>query len=198
VDAIDHARAIADETFAVPRQLSEGPDVCRWNKAGPNQTMRQQVGEPFTIFDVGLSSWHRLDVLGIGEDDDEAAFEQVKHRFLNTPVDSIAIELSGTTSSSGSTVSEKAVHIFFTRRTLAKCGVDYCHTDRESTRGAWMVCDPWLHGAEIHSRGVWVHGSTDRERQFPKCLLAQMRIKARVDDRAEDVAAADNRWVRRT
>ena len=49
-----------------------------------------------------------------------------------------------------------------------------------------MVGYPRLHGIS-HPRGVWVHGSTDKERQFAIRALAHMGIEARVDDRAEDV-----------
>ena len=42
--------------------------------------MAQQVGDPGAVLDIGLATWHRLDVLRIDQDDLEAAFQDVEDR----------------------------------------------------------------------------------------------------------------------
>jgi hypothetical protein len=40
----------------------------------------QEVGNPLCVLHVGLAAWHVLDVVRIGDDQDERAMQQVVHR----------------------------------------------------------------------------------------------------------------------
>jgi hypothetical protein len=47
--------------------------------------MTQQVGQPFTVSHIRLTTRHSLDVVSINEDDFDAAFEDIENRFpVNT------------------------------------------------------------------------------------------------------------------
>ena len=101
-----------------------------------------------------------------------------------TPIKAIA--LPETTSASRSTDHGKAVYVFFHASDVAKTSILATQIANQLEAQGWSVTRGYTE-LEIHSRGVWVHGSTDQERQFARRLLAQMGIEARVDDRAEAV-----------
>ena len=76
--------------------------------------------------------------------------------------------------------------MFFHASDVAKTSILATQIANQLEAQGWSVTRGYTE-LEIHSRGVWVHGSTDQERQFARHLLAQMDIEARVDDRAEEV-----------
>ena len=75
----------------LPHQLLTGAgeiaqflDRRRGHEAAANQAMCEQVRDPRRISHIGLTPRHITDVLSVGEDQFEAAFEQVPHRL---PID---------------------------------------------------------------------------------------------------------------
>ena len=50
------------------------------NEAGAQKPVAQQVGDPLSILDIGLSSWHRFHVGGVGDDQLEVALQQIVDR----------------------------------------------------------------------------------------------------------------------
>jgi hypothetical protein len=71
---------IANETLAVSGEIPQLPNRGGRNETRANQSVREQVGQPLAVLDVGLPARHRLDVMGIGEDHTETALEEIEDR----------------------------------------------------------------------------------------------------------------------
>jgi hypothetical protein len=97
-----------------------------------------------------------------------------------------AIQPAPAISAPGSADVAKTVHVFFHASDVARTSALATQIANQLESHGWSVTRGYTE-LEVHSSGVWVHGSTDEQRQFARRLLAQMRLQARVDNRAEDV-----------
>ena len=52
-----------------PSQLAHSSDGCWWNEAWPEKPVKQQVGNPLCVLDIGLPAWHGSHVLRIDQDE---------------------------------------------------------------------------------------------------------------------------------
>jgi hypothetical protein len=75
-----------DQRAAVPREVAQVTKGLVRDEAFAHQAVAHQHGQPFGILDVGLAPRHRLDVLGVGDDQLEAALG-FQHRVDGPPVD---------------------------------------------------------------------------------------------------------------
>ena len=78
---VDHARAFLDQVGALAGQVAQGALRRIWHETGPQQPMRQQLGNPLGIANVGLASRHLLDMLRVDHQHGETALQQVVDRF---------------------------------------------------------------------------------------------------------------------
>src|SRR5262249_40286207 len=69
--------AVFDQLPSVAGQLAEFAEGRRRHETRPEQAMLQQPRDPLTILDIGLPPWNRLDVLGVDEDELEAALQNL-------------------------------------------------------------------------------------------------------------------------
>ena len=79
VDAVDLARALGGERLAVAGEVAQAADGRRRHEAWAQQAVREQLRDPCGIDDVGLATWHVLDVGGVDEDHLEVVLEGVVH-----------------------------------------------------------------------------------------------------------------------
>jgi hypothetical protein len=81
---------------------------------------------------------------------------------------------------------QRHVQVFFHGSNVEKTAIVATLIANDLEASGWSVERGYTE-LEIHSRGVWVHGGTNAERQFAIGILAARGIEARFDDRAEDV-----------
>jgi hypothetical protein len=86
--AVDLGCPLADERRAVARQLAQLPLRPLGHEAAPQQAVPQEVSQPPAVPHVGLAARHRLDVLGVGQQQGEAVLQQIPQRL---PVDAGAL-----------------------------------------------------------------------------------------------------------
>ena len=84
LDAVGHARPLPDERLAVAGQVAQLADRLGRHEAGPQQAVLEQLAIHWRVLDVGLAAGHVLDVLGVDQQQLEAALQQVEDRL---PVD---------------------------------------------------------------------------------------------------------------
>ena len=70
---------LAGELLASPREIAQLLDRRGRDEAAADQPMREQIGDPCGIADVGLTTWHVAHVLGVGEHELEVALEHMPH-----------------------------------------------------------------------------------------------------------------------
>ena len=75
LDPIRHLRPPVDQGGAVASQFAQLSLATVGHETAPDQTVPQQVGDPFTVLDVGFAARHSLDVLGIGQDQLETVLQ---------------------------------------------------------------------------------------------------------------------------
>jgi len=80
VDPLDMRCALTDELLACPRQHPQLLDRRRRHEAAADQAVREQVGNPRGVVDVGLTSGHVLHMHGVREHQLELAIEDVPDR----------------------------------------------------------------------------------------------------------------------
>ena len=68
-----------------PDEVTQVADGRWWHEARLDQAVAHQVGGPLGILDVGLAPRHVLDVMGIGEDQLEVAFQDGMDRLPVNP-----------------------------------------------------------------------------------------------------------------
>ena len=81
LDALGVGAPLAHELLAGARERAQLLHGSRRHEAGPDQAVRQQVGQPRRVVDVGLAAGHVLYVRGVGQHQLEVAFEHMPHRF---------------------------------------------------------------------------------------------------------------------
>jgi len=69
------ARQILGHEPAQPDQIAQFTDRRRWHEARLDQAVADQIGDPLGILDVGLAPRHRLDVMGVGDDQFEVTLQ---------------------------------------------------------------------------------------------------------------------------
>ena len=74
---IDLPRSLPHQRRPLPRQLAQLPLLPVRDEAPAEQAVPQQVGDPLAVLDVGLAARDRLDVPGVGQQQLEAALQQV-------------------------------------------------------------------------------------------------------------------------
>src|SRR3954468_12482605 len=67
IDALDVAGLLAGQLLASAGEVAQDLLGDRWDEAGPNETMGQQIGQPRGVIHVGFAPWHGLDVVGVGQ-----------------------------------------------------------------------------------------------------------------------------------
>jgi hypothetical protein len=67
LDALDVGGLLAHELLAGPKQVPQRAGALVGNEAQADQAMREQVGKPDRVGDVGLAAGHVLHVRGVGE-----------------------------------------------------------------------------------------------------------------------------------
>jgi hypothetical protein len=80
VDAVMHAIALLDQLHAVARQISLFASLARRHKAGLDEPVGQQLGQPLTVPRIRLSAWDILYLIGVGQDQMEMAFQNLPDR----------------------------------------------------------------------------------------------------------------------
>src|SRR5579871_265924 len=90
VDTIDLLGTLLHERFAIAGEISENADWLRWNKAGMQQPMAQQVSKPFAVLDVGFVSWQALMCCALTSSSVRPSSRTLKTGRQRTPVLSIA------------------------------------------------------------------------------------------------------------
>jgi len=78
--------SFVNQVETVAREVAQIAQMAlrrRWNEAGAQQPVAQQVRQPLGVLDIGLATGNRLDVIGIDDEDLALLFQQVEHR---TPV----------------------------------------------------------------------------------------------------------------
>src|SRR5689334_7419129 len=70
------------------QEITQLTDLRRRHEARSDQAVAHQVSNPFGILHVSLAPWHRLDVVGIGNDHGEEPFEDGVDRL---PIDAGAL-----------------------------------------------------------------------------------------------------------
>ena len=68
-----------------PDEVTQVADRRRWHEARLDQAVAHQVGGPLGILDVGLAPRHGLDVMGVGDDQLEVAFQNGMDRLPVNP-----------------------------------------------------------------------------------------------------------------
>jgi len=81
LDAADDPAPLPDEDAAVAYYLSKLSLRAIWNIAAAQQTVPQQIGNPFRVFDIGLPPRHRFDMLGVYHEQRETIFQEIVDRF---------------------------------------------------------------------------------------------------------------------
>jgi hypothetical protein len=81
LDTIGKRGSLTDQTLAVARQFSQFAYVQGRDKTGSQQSVPQQICQPFAILNISLSSGHRFDVAGIDEDQFRTSFKDIENRF---------------------------------------------------------------------------------------------------------------------
>jgi hypothetical protein len=76
---------LLNQFLPIAGQIPEFTDGFGRNETPLDQTMAKQLGNPFTVFDVGFSAGYILDLSGIGQNHFHALFQDVENRF---PIDS--------------------------------------------------------------------------------------------------------------
>jgi hypothetical protein len=84
LDSIGVPGAVLDQLPAEAGQLAQFADGRRRHETRPEPAMLQQPPDPLAILDVGLPPGHRLDVLGVDEEELKAALQ---HLVDGPPVD---------------------------------------------------------------------------------------------------------------
>ena len=88
---VDGIGSLSHKGGAIASKLSQVTLLGIRNKAGSKQAMTEQVGYPLGIFDIGLATRDRLDVLGVDHQQFELSLQQVVDRLpKDATVDSIA------------------------------------------------------------------------------------------------------------
>ena len=82
--AIALARQGLGKGAPMAHEITQLTDLERRHETRPDQAVAHQVGDPFGILHVGLAPRHRLDVVGIGDDQGEMPFQD---RVDRLPVD---------------------------------------------------------------------------------------------------------------
>jgi len=77
LNAIDQAVAFLDQAHAGPSQITNSLVLAAWNEGSFQQTMLQQIRNPFCIFHVRFSPRYGFHMLGTEGHDLEGVFEQV-------------------------------------------------------------------------------------------------------------------------
>ncbi len=80
LDALGVCAALAHELLAGTGERAQLLHGSGGHEAGADQTMREQVGQPHRIVDVGLAPGHVLHVRGVGQHQLDVAFQDVPHR----------------------------------------------------------------------------------------------------------------------
>jgi hypothetical protein len=75
LDPIDITGALLDQLPPVAGQLAQFAEGRWGHETRPEQAMLQQPRDPLAILDVGLAPGHRLDVLGIDEEELEGTLQ---------------------------------------------------------------------------------------------------------------------------
>ena len=83
VDSLDVGRPLAGELLARAGEVAQRLHRGRRDEAGPNEPVREQVGEPNRVVHVGFAPGHGLDMPSIGQEKLEV-FDQ--HRPDRLPV----------------------------------------------------------------------------------------------------------------
>src|SRR6266852_1050692 len=89
LDAVDLGCPLANQGRPIPRELSQLSLWTLGHEAGAQQTVPQQIRDPFTISDIRLATGHLLDVLGVYQQQLYLAFEQIPER---VPINPSALE----------------------------------------------------------------------------------------------------------
>ena len=77
LDALDVAGLLAHQLLAGAHQGAHLLDRRLRHKAGADQAVRQQIGEPHRVGDVGLATRHVLDVRGVGQHQRDLAIRRM-------------------------------------------------------------------------------------------------------------------------
>jgi hypothetical protein len=80
LDAVDHLHLLTHQLHSLPRQIPQLTHRLVWHKTRLQKPVLEQLGDPLTVLDVGLTPRHRLDVLGVAQDQLEEPLEQVPDR----------------------------------------------------------------------------------------------------------------------
>ena len=70
-----------DQGLGIPGQVTQFTKRSGRNKAGAKQTVLQQIGDPFGVFDVRLAAWNGFQMLSIHQKHLQMAFQHVKDGF---------------------------------------------------------------------------------------------------------------------
>lgn len=81
MNSMDDASSVPDQLRALTRQISSVEQRDRGNETGLQQTLRQQIGQPFRSGDIRLAPGHSLDMLGVDEQQFTAPFQDIPNRF---------------------------------------------------------------------------------------------------------------------
>ena len=65
VQALDLTGAVVDQRGAEPGQVPQSADWRRWHEARSDQSVFDELGDPYCVRDVALAARHDLDVLGV-------------------------------------------------------------------------------------------------------------------------------------
>src|SRR2546429_6945444 len=68
VNPVMHAVALLDQLDPIACQITQIASLSRRYEAGPDEAVRQQLGNPLAVAGVGLPAWDRLNLKRVGED----------------------------------------------------------------------------------------------------------------------------------
>ena len=81
LDPVGHRRPVGDQLGPLPRQVAQLADRRGRHEAGREQAVLQQLGDPLGVLDVGLAARDLLDVVGVDQDQLEAASRRCQTGF---------------------------------------------------------------------------------------------------------------------
>src|SRR5215475_1830088 len=77
-DPVVDAGPLSHQAFTIPSQFEQLANHRRRNEARTNQVMRQQIGQPLRVTDIGLVTRDRFDVQRVDQNYFERAFQDVE------------------------------------------------------------------------------------------------------------------------
>ncbi len=74
------AGALLDEELAVPGEIAQFTNRGGWHKAGTDEAVLEELGDPDGVVDVGLAAGDLGDLRGVGQDTSARLLQDVEHR----------------------------------------------------------------------------------------------------------------------